>query len=199
MPFSLPSSSGITRPIALAAPVEVGIRFTAAARARRRSLCGASCRRWSERVGVDRGHDAVLDADGVVQHLRHRGQAVRRARRVRDDVVLLGVVGVVVHAQHERHVGVAGGRGDDDLLRAAPRGAWRRPSRLVKKPVDSITTSAPTSPQGSAAGSVSAKTRSSLPSTMMPSLGVPRPRPGTARGSSRTSAGARASSCRRGR
>ena len=45
MPFSLPSSSGITSPIALAAPVEVGIRFTAAARARRRSLCGASCSR----------------------------------------------------------------------------------------------------------------------------------------------------------
>ena len=31
MPFSLPSSSGTTRPIALAAPVEVGTRFAAAA------------------------------------------------------------------------------------------------------------------------------------------------------------------------
>ena len=47
MPFSLPSSSGTTRPIALAAPVEVGTRFTAAARARRRSLCGPSWRFWS--------------------------------------------------------------------------------------------------------------------------------------------------------
>ena len=42
MPLSLPSSSGITRPIALAAPVLVGTRLAAAARARRRSLCGPS-------------------------------------------------------------------------------------------------------------------------------------------------------------
>ena len=47
MPFSLPWSSGITRPIAFAAPVEVGMRLIAAARARRRSLCGMSWRRWS--------------------------------------------------------------------------------------------------------------------------------------------------------
>ena len=33
-------------------------------------------------------------------------------------MVLLRVVGVVVHAQHERHVRLLGGRGDDDLLRA---------------------------------------------------------------------------------
>jgi hypothetical protein len=31
----------------LAAPVEAGIRLMAAARARRRSLCGMSCSRWS--------------------------------------------------------------------------------------------------------------------------------------------------------
>src|SRR5436190_18867332 len=37
-------------------------------------------------------------------------------------------------------------------------------SRFVKKPVDSITTSTPRSPQGSAAGSFSANTLSSLPS-----------------------------------
>ena len=46
-PSSLPFSSGSTRPIALAAPVEVGTMFSAAARARRRSLCGPSCRFWS--------------------------------------------------------------------------------------------------------------------------------------------------------
>src|SRR5919107_2504920 len=39
-------------------------------------------------------------------------------------------------------------------------------SRFVKKPVDSITTSAPTSPQGSADGSRSEKTFSSSPSTI---------------------------------
>jgi glyceraldehyde 3-phosphate dehydrogenase len=46
-PSSLPLSAGSTRPIALAAPVEVGTMFSAAARARRRSLCGPSCRFWS--------------------------------------------------------------------------------------------------------------------------------------------------------
>ena len=46
-PCSLPLSSGSTRPTALAAPVEAGMRLMAAARARRRSLCGMSCSRWS--------------------------------------------------------------------------------------------------------------------------------------------------------
>ncbi|CVM36710.1 Uncharacterised protein [Streptococcus pneumoniae] len=47
-PSSLPFSSGMTSPMALAAPVEVGTMFWAAARARRRSfLCTLSCRFWS--------------------------------------------------------------------------------------------------------------------------------------------------------
>ena len=43
-PMSLPFSSGITRPIAFAAPVEFGTMLTAAARERRRSplRCGPS-------------------------------------------------------------------------------------------------------------------------------------------------------------
>ena len=43
-PMSFPLSSGITRPIALAAPVELGTMFTAAARAQLKSpfLCGPS-------------------------------------------------------------------------------------------------------------------------------------------------------------
>ena len=47
MPSILPFSSGSTSPIARAAPVEVGIRLIAAARARRRSLCGRSRMFWS--------------------------------------------------------------------------------------------------------------------------------------------------------
>ena len=46
-PSSLPLSSGITSEIAFAAPVEVGIMFVAAARDRRRSLCGKSRITWS--------------------------------------------------------------------------------------------------------------------------------------------------------
>ena len=46
-PLSLPFNSGMTRPMALAAPVEVGIIERLAARARRRSSCGRSRMRWS--------------------------------------------------------------------------------------------------------------------------------------------------------
>ena len=42
MPSSLPFRSGITSPTAVAAPVVVGMIDSAAARARRRSLCGRS-------------------------------------------------------------------------------------------------------------------------------------------------------------
>src|SRR5438874_7550753 len=47
VPSSLPLRAGSTRPTARAAPVEVGIKDRAAARARRRSLCSVSCRLWS--------------------------------------------------------------------------------------------------------------------------------------------------------
>ena len=46
-PSSFPASWGSTRPMALAAPVLVGMSDRAAARARRRSLCGRSRMRWS--------------------------------------------------------------------------------------------------------------------------------------------------------
>lgn len=47
IPLSLPSNSGITTPIAFAAPVVDGIRFKAPARARRRSLWELSIILWS--------------------------------------------------------------------------------------------------------------------------------------------------------
>ena len=46
-PSSLPLSCGRTSEIAFAAPVELGMIFVAAARARRRSLCGKSRITWS--------------------------------------------------------------------------------------------------------------------------------------------------------
>src|SRR5947209_15220115 len=46
-PSSLPFNAGITRCKALAAPVELGIMLIAAARARRKSLCGKSSNFWS--------------------------------------------------------------------------------------------------------------------------------------------------------
>ena len=47
MPSSLPFRCGSTRPVAFAAPVDVGMMLIAAARARRRSLCGRSRMLWS--------------------------------------------------------------------------------------------------------------------------------------------------------
>ena len=111
----------MTRPSAVAAPVDVGMRFSAAARARRGSLCGASMQVLVGRVGVDRRHHAVPDPDGPVQHARHGGEAVRRARGVGDDVVTLGVVDVVVDAEDDVRVGRHGaldGGGQDHLARA---------------------------------------------------------------------------------
>jgi hypothetical protein len=70
------------------------------------------------RIRVDRRHEAALDPVGLVQNLRDGGDAVRRARGVRDDVVLLRVVLPVVHAEDDRDVRVGGRSGDHDLLRA---------------------------------------------------------------------------------
>ena len=71
------------------------------------------------RVGVDRRHQALLDADQVVEDLGDRREAVRRARRVGDDVVVLGVVDLVeVDAEDDRRVRLGRRRGDDDLLGA---------------------------------------------------------------------------------
>ena len=47
VPSSLPFIASSTRPVARAAPVEVGTMLIAAARARRRSLCGPSTSIWS--------------------------------------------------------------------------------------------------------------------------------------------------------
>lgn len=68
------------------------------------------------RVGVNRAHHALLDAPLVVEHLHHRGKAVRRAGSVGHDVVLGRIVLVVVDADAERQVRILGGSGDEHLL-----------------------------------------------------------------------------------
>ena len=128
-PSSLPFSSGSTRPTALAAPVEVGIM-----RQRRRAgavevLVHGVQRRLVAGIGVDRGHHPLLDADGVVQHLGHRRQAVGGAGRVRDDEIVLGQR-VVVHAVDDGLVrAVAGGRDQHALRRRSPDAPGTFPSR----------------------------------------------------------------------
>src|SRR5438309_3036732 len=72
----------------------------------------------AQRLRVDRREETLFDAELVVQDLRDGSEAVRRARRVRDDVVLLRVELLLVHAEHDRLVLVLGGRRDDHVLRA---------------------------------------------------------------------------------
>jgi hypothetical protein len=66
---------------------------------------------------VDRRHVALLDAEGVVENVGNRRQAVGRAGRVRDDAVVLGQR-VVVDAEDDRLVGIVARCGDDDALGA---------------------------------------------------------------------------------
>ena len=53
-------------------------------------------------VGVNGGHRAGLDAEGVVKNLGDGREAIGGAGRVGNDVVLGGIVSLVVHAEHER-------------------------------------------------------------------------------------------------
>jgi hypothetical protein len=69
-------------------------------------------------VGVHCGHHAVADADRLVKQLRDGREAVGRARCIRDDVVLLGVVDLDVDSESERDVRLLGRSRDDDLLGA---------------------------------------------------------------------------------
>ena len=111
----------MTSPSVFAAPVDVGIRFSACGAGAAEVLVRGVVEVLVGRVGVDRGHQAVPDADRLVQDHRNRGEAVGGAGGVGDDVVALGVVDLVVDAQNE--VGVRGlcalrGRREDHLAGA---------------------------------------------------------------------------------
>ena len=69
-------------------------------------------------IGVDRGHEAMVDADGVVDHEGHRRQAVGGAGGVGDDDAVGGLQLVVVDAIDHRKVFV-GRRGRDQNLLGA--------------------------------------------------------------------------------
>ena len=84
-PSSLPLSCGSTRRIAFAAPVEVGHDVQRGGAGPAQVLVRAVLQVLVLGVGVDRGHQTLLDADQVVEHLGHRGQAVGGARGVGDD------------------------------------------------------------------------------------------------------------------
>src|SRR5487761_2345491 len=89
-PSSSPLSSGSTSATALAAPVAAEI------------LVRGVLQVLVLRVRVDRRHEALDDAEAVVESLRHRRKAVRRAGGVGDDVVDRRIVLVVVDAHDDR-------------------------------------------------------------------------------------------------
>src|SRR5512139_3173952 len=101
-PSSLPLSCGSTRPTAAAAQVlvvHIGEHLVVG-------------------VGVDGGHQARLDADGIVQHLGQRRQAVGGARGVGDHRHRRSQR-VVVHAVDHGAVDIAAaGSGDQHALGA---------------------------------------------------------------------------------
>ena len=87
-PSSLPFSSGSTRPTALAAPVEVGIIDKRRGAGAVEVLVERVQRRLVAGVGVDRRHEAPLDADRLVQHLGDGGEAIGGAGGVGDDEIV---------------------------------------------------------------------------------------------------------------
>ena len=183
----MPCSSGKISPIAVAEPVVVGISEMLAARARRRSLCGASTMvcvlvmSWSVVI------DAVPDADALVDHLHDGRQAVRRAGRGGQDVVHRRVVAVVVDADHDVER-----RRPSPALRRSPcarraRSTGASASGVRNRPVHSSTMSTPCSSHGTSAGSADALKPSAVPS--IASVVPPRRdvRAPSGRGRSRTS------------
>ena len=68
------------------------------------------------RVGVHGGEHALLDAERLVEDLCHGCQAIRGARCIRDDAVLVEVEGIVIDSQDDRHVGISHRCGHDDIL-----------------------------------------------------------------------------------
>jgi hypothetical protein len=157
-----------TRPVARAAPVEVGMMLMAAARARRRSLWGPSTSIWSP-----------VYAWMVVIRPRSTPKASSRT-------LIMGTKQLVVHEALETTLWASASKvssltpttkvasapedGAETITYGAPASRWAAAlSRLVNSPVDSSTTSTPRSDQGSSFGSRTASTCKVSPSTLMPS------------------------------
>ena len=68
-------------------------------------------------VGVNGGHDARLDLEGIVEGLRHRGEAVGGAASGGDDLVFFGQ-GLFVNGEDDGLEVFAGRSGDDNFLGA---------------------------------------------------------------------------------
>ena len=65
------------------------------------------------RVGVNRCHHPVHDPERIVEHFDHWDEAVRRAARIRDDLMLFAIELFVIDAIHDGRIGTIG-RGRHD-------------------------------------------------------------------------------------
>jgi hypothetical protein len=70
-------------------------------------------------VAVDGSHQRARDPPAIRDDFRRRGEAVRRAAGVRDDVMLGWVVLLLVHAHHDRQIFARRWGADDHLLCAS--------------------------------------------------------------------------------
>ena len=150
-PSSLPSSSGSTREIALAAPVLVGTMFSAAARARRRSLCGPSWRFWS---WVYAWMVVIRPRSMVNESLRTLAIGARQFV-VHDALLMMWCfAGSYAESLAPRTTVKSSFLAGAEMMTfcAPPSMCALALVASVKKPVDSMTTSAPSSFQGSEPG-----------------------------------------------
>ena len=162
-PSNLPLRSGITSARAFAAPVEVGMMFWPAARARRGSLWATSRIRWS------------LVYEWIV-FIRPRRMMNRSwttlAAGARQFVVQLALLMIwcwsgsyLPSLTPSTIVMSSPFAGALMMTFLAPASMWARAlSASVNRPVDSITMSTPRSPHGSWAGSLTWSTLTVLPS-----------------------------------
>ena len=162
MPSTFPWRSGRTRPIAFAAPVVVGMRLIAAARARRRSLWGKSSITWSfVYAWIVVMNPLSIPASSCRTFASGATQFV-----VQDAFETMWCAsGSYASSLTPRTIVMSGSVAGAEMttfFAPASRCFWA-PSRSVKIPVDSSTTSTPRSPQPSAAGSRSERIRISSP------------------------------------
>src|SRR5215211_6474474 len=168
MPSTLPCSSGSTRPIARAAPVDVGMRLIAAARARRRSSCGRSRMRWS----FVYAWIVVMKPRSIVNASCSTFASAATQLVVQDALETMWCRSGSYWSSFTPRTTVRSGSvaGAEMITFFAPASrCFCAPSRFVKKPVDSITTSTSRSRHGIEPGSFSERSRSSAP----PAFSVP--------------------------
>lgn len=117
--MSLPLSSGITRPIAFAAPVEFGtislqlLRGNDGGRLALRAIKS----HLITSVSMDCSHDTTLDRSKIIQSLRHRSEAVRRAGCSGNNRIA-GFEDLVVYIVYDSREVVASRSGDNNFLSA---------------------------------------------------------------------------------